>query len=317
VDNFPPVSGGGGKLSLMNARAGSEVEKSRDRDSRPGPVYDAVLKAMFEFDLRGACRLLGVPVEGEPVALAVEFTLTTKVVDLLVKVGPNRLMHVEYARRASDELVPRMLLYRGLIMQQFPKHHLSQHIVVLGEGTVTGFDNYEQNDFAVNLDVLYLRDADPDQFMDDVNFAPLALLRRIDPAEKVKVAARVIEMIRERGGKRLAQLLEFIAVLAVIASDRAVVEKIIEETEMTVESIAEFYRDTSVGQQLCQEGKEKGREEEREALLAALITERFGPSPQAAALAHRLARLPDGAHAVHLITTATSLGDLQPPDSAG
>jgi hypothetical protein len=221
----------------MNTRGETHADELKEGGSRPGPVYDAVLKAMFEFDLRGVCQLLGVPVQGEPVALSVEFTLTTKLVDLLVLVGPNRLMHVEYARRASDDLVGRMLLYRGPIMQQFPKHHVSQHIVVLGEGTVSGYDDYRANDFAVNLQVLYLRDADPDTFLGDVNFAPQAMLRGAGPAESVKVAARVIDVVRERRGERLEQLLEFIAVLAVIASDPAVVEKIIEETEMTVEAL--------------------------------------------------------------------------------
>jgi hypothetical protein len=206
-----------------------------------------------------------------------------------------------------------MLLYRGLIMQQFPKHHVSQHIVVLGEGTVSGYDDYQANDFAVKLQVLYLRDADPDTFLGDVNFAPLAMLRRAGPAESVKVAARVIDVVRERGGERLEQLLEFIAVLAVIASDPAVVEKIIEETEMTVESIAEFYRETRVGQRLQAEGREK----ERESLLMALLAERFGPGPELAALAHRLARVPDGATAVHLIATATSLDELQQAEPMG
>jgi hypothetical protein len=94
-------------------------------------VYDAILKATFEGDLPGACRLLRVPVNGEPEALSAEFTLTAMSVDLLARVGPGRLLHIEYARRASRDLVARMLIYRGLIMQQHPKHHVSQHILVV------------------------------------------------------------------------------------------------------------------------------------------------------------------------------------------
>jgi hypothetical protein len=296
-----------------------DARGDRDNDetaggSRPGPVYDAALKAMFEADLLGACRLLGVPVTGELQALSGEFTLTTQAVDLLARIGPGRLMHVEYARRASTDLVARMLVYRGLLMQEHPKHHISQHIVVLGEGTVSGHDDYAGNDFAVSLGLLYLRSADPDRFVKDASFAPLAMLRRGDPTELERVASRVVEVVRSRGGERVGQLLEFTTVLAVIASDPAVVEKIIEETEMTVESVAEFYRDTGFGRRLRDEGREEGREEERESLLAALLADRFGEHPALPALARRLARLSDGAAAVHAITTAATLEDLQQAD---
>src|SRR4051812_44294514 len=113
----------------MDAREQLDEETSTEGGSRPGPVYDSVLKVMFESDLLGACRLLGIEVEGEPVALPTEFTQTQRIVDLLVQVGPGRLMHVEYARKVTGDLVPRMLTYRGLVMQLRPKNHVTQHII--------------------------------------------------------------------------------------------------------------------------------------------------------------------------------------------
>jgi hypothetical protein len=64
-------------------------DESPEGASRPGPLYDAILKATFEGDLSGACRLLGVAVDGEPEALSEEFTLTTRQVD---PSAPERLL---------------------------------------------------------------------------------------------------------------------------------------------------------------------------------------------------------------------------------
>ena len=140
-------------------------------------------------------------------------------------------------------------------------------------------------------------------------------MRRGDRAELEKVARRVVKVVRERGGERTEQLLEFVSVLAVIASNPDVVERIIEETEMTVESVAEFYRDTRFGQKLRAEGREEGRdeglEEGRETLLSALLLDRFGERPELSSLARLLAQWPDPVQAVHAVTTATTIEELQ------
>jgi hypothetical protein len=184
---------------------------------------------------------------------------------------------VDHARRSAKDLVARMLTCRGLIMQLLPKCHVRQHVLVLGEGIVEGHDDFATNDFALNLQVV--------------------------------IRARGV---RARGGGRTAKLLEFVTILAVIASDPDVVEKIIEETEMTVESVAEVYRDTKFGRKL----RAEGREEERESLPAAVLLERFGEHPELTAIAQRLAAWPDGATAVHAITTAVGVEELRHADPA-
>jgi len=80
---------------------------------------------------------------------------------------------------------------------------------------------------------------------------------------------------------------------------------------MTVESVAEFYRDTRFGQKLRAEGRDKGLEEGREMLLSALLLDRFGERPELSSLARRLAQLPDPFQAVHAVTTATMIDELQ------
>ncbi len=216
--------------------------------------------------------------------MSAEFTLTTRKVDLLARVGPAQLMHVEYARRATSDLVPRDAGLPGPDYEAVSETSSKPAHRGAGEGTVDGHDDFAENDFAVNLRLLYLRDADPDRFVPEVNFAPLAMLHRGDPVELEQVAAGVVGEILARGGDRIGDFLECVSVLALIASDPRIVEKIIEEAEMaveTVETVAAFYRDTRFGRKL--------RAEAHEELLAALLVERFGEHPEVAGVAHRLA----------------------------
>jgi hypothetical protein len=93
---------------------------------------------------------------------------------------------------------------------------------------------------------------------------------------------------------------------------------------MSVDSVADLFRDTKFGQALVEQGLEQGREEGLEQgleqgavrLLTALLHDRFGFHSAIPVLARRLNRWPDSLAAVHAITSATSLDDLlnaQPP----
>ena len=85
--------------------------------------------------------------------------------DLIMEVGPQRLMQVEFETSPGSDLVQRMLDYRSRIMYRHPGYHLTQYIVVLGSGLVTGFDDLEQLGFALQVKVVYLRDCDPQEFL--------------------------------------------------------------------------------------------------------------------------------------------------------
>ena len=71
---------------------------------------------------------------------------------------------------------------------------------------------------------------------------------------------------------------------------------------MTVESIADFYSETEVGQEIRRRGQER--------TLAALLHSRFGDHAQIPAIATRLAHLPDQAEAIDAITRAQSPDEL-------
>ena len=113
----------------------------------------------------------------------------------------------------------------------------------------------------------------------------------------------------------MVELLQSTTVLASIASDRTVVEKIIEETEMTMESVAEFYMDTPFGHIIRDSGRAEGVNEGREELLTALLVERFGEQADVKEAAHRFATWSNAAAAVHAISTATAFDDLPDTES--
>jgi hypothetical protein len=263
-------------------------------------------------------------------------TATTLEVDLLVEImgGPDgpELMHVEYQVRPEKDFVLRMLAYRTRLMQRYPGVRLTQHVIVLKDGVVSGHDD-PGNGFTLDLKVLYLREHDPADFLSHPVLAPLAVLARGSPQEREQTLLKAFHLIRSSGHPRGSELHQAAASLASLRLGRPTIESLRRESEMSVEPIIEFYRDTEWGQGLQAigraEGFEQGREQGREQgieqgieqgqarILLALLRARFGQHPQLSGLAERLAAWNES-EAVEAITGATSLVELlkvQAPDS--
>lgn len=223
-------------------------------------------------------------------------------------------------RDVTSDLVARLLIYRGLILREHPRKHVTQHVVVLGNGRLRGYDDLSGQGFALDLRVTYLREVSASVFLAEPGLAPLAALACGSNGERQLAFAAGLRLIHERGGQRSRELLEFAAVLATIRLDRHTINKIVKEIGMTVESIAAEFYDTEFGQELVRMGRVEGRNEARvEArveMLTALLTERFGDHPDLPATARRLADWPGGA-AVHAVTSATTWEDIpaEPPPS--
>lgn len=289
---------------------------------RPGPVFDTALRRMIEMDPVAACALLGVDLREPPEVLTATFPSSTLSADLLLRVGPARLVHVEYMRSGAADLVARMLVYRGLIMRTYPGQHLNQHVIVLGDGKVSGHQDFPGQGFMLELGLAYLRDLDPDLFLAGASLAPLATLCRGGPGQRARTFAQVLRVIDKDGGDRVAELLEFATVLATIRLDSNTIDTIIREAVMTVESLVEFFRDTEMGKKAIQEGLrrgleeghhrglEEGRDQTRAEIFEALLHERFADDPRIPALVEKLGGWPDLTAAVHAISSASSLDEL-------
>jgi hypothetical protein len=74
------------------------------RPSRPGPIHDWSMRSLVEADPAAFCDWIDVPLTGRPQLLAARFTDVTTEADLLVRVGPDRLLHAEYEREGARGL---------------------------------------------------------------------------------------------------------------------------------------------------------------------------------------------------------------------
>jgi hypothetical protein len=289
------------------------------RKHRPGPVYDTAMRGVFEGDPAAACDLLGIEItlpSGIPEILPTSFPVTTKSADLLLRVGSDRLAHIEYARHATADLVPRMLGYRSLFMLAHHHDLLVQHVIVLGDGRVRGHDQPTTQRFWLDLNVVYLRELDPSRCLVNASMAPLAALGRGSPDDRAQAYSEALTKIYKEGGPRVGELLTWTTVLATITVDPIIMRKIVEEVGMTVEDTTELFKGLVWGQTLITSAREEGLEQGVEQSLVVRLEERFGSDTDVRAIAHRLALWPDAASAFRAITAASSLADLadaQPP----
>ena len=236
-------------------------------------------------------------------------------------------MQVEFETSPGSDLVQRMLDYRSRIMYRHPGYHLTQYIVVLGSGLVTGFDDLERLGFALQVKVVYLRDCDPQEFLGNPAMAPFAVPARGSRAERERSLRAALRLIRDSDHPQKRVLLQVLDGLAGIRLDRATVERTEKENGMSIEPLVEFYLDTELGQRMVdigrqqglgqglEQGREQGLEQGRERLLLALMRVRFGDDPELPTVARRLAVWPEEAAVTAITAAATSLVLLnaQPP----
>jgi hypothetical protein len=290
-------------------------------------VYDAAVRLWAEVAPAEVAAwldlaLAGVPpptVRRRPARLAAPVVEA----DLILEVGPRRLMHVEFETSPGPDLVQRMLDYRARLMYRYPGYQVTQYIVVLGAGVVTGYDELERLGFALDIKVVYLRDCDPQEFLSNPVLAPLAVLARGSQAEREQSLGAALRLIRDSGHPQLRVLLQVLDGLAGMRLDRLTVERAEKENKLSIEPMVAFYLGTEVGQRMVDigrqeglgQGRDQGQEQGRERLLLALLRARFTDSPPLPTIARRLAGWPeeDAVAAITAATTPLALLDAQPP----
>jgi hypothetical protein len=200
---------------------GTSESETEGKPGGPGPIYDAAMRGVVEGDPAAFCRLLDIAVStggGQPELLSASFASPERTLhaDLLLRVGPTRLVHVEYERRPSVDLIARMFVYLLAILNHHSGAKVSQHVVVLGTREIREYPGTAVHVFWKSVSVCFLRDVDPARFLKEVSLAPMAALGRGDDARRTSVFAEAVTMIRDGGGSRMQDLLEFAATLASI-----------------------------------------------------------------------------------------------------
>jgi hypothetical protein len=297
---------------------GAELEAAPEIDSSIDQPYDAMMRRWAERNLPTVAGWLDPTVAGLPPKAYVQrpatFALPSIFADLLTTAGKNRLLHVEYETSPRPGLIVRMFNYRARIMTLYPRARLSQHVIVLGSGRVRGHDDVK-NGFILDVQVVYLRERDPAEFLHDPVMAPLAVLARGPRRRRERSFAAALRLIRDSAHPRTGDLLQIAETLALIRLDAITIRRIRKENGMSIQPIVDHYRDTEVGQHLQRLGRQEGRQEEKASMLFALLHARFGDQPETAAIVRRLSGWTDSA-AVEAILSAPNLSTLitaEPP----
>jgi hypothetical protein len=279
----------------------------------PTQLYDLSLRRLVESHLSSVAVWLDPSLAGSSPAVFVRrstaLVLPVVYADLLIEAGPGRLMHVEYETEPRASLVARMFQYRARIMHQFPDRRLTQHVIVLGKGTVRGHDDLDAHGFALDLDVVYLREQDPGPLLRDAALSPLAVLARGSPRGRATNLARAYRVISEIDEPDRTDLLHIADSLATLRLRHDTIDRIRKENLMSADPYVDFYRGTNVGVELIAEGRAEGRREGQVSMLQALLCARFGDQPACLDAANRLAGK-SGDVAIATISAADTLAEL-------
>jgi hypothetical protein len=162
--------------------------------SRPGPVHDRAMHYIIENDLDAVCDWLDIKTTVPIDLLSPEFTAESSRADLLVRVGPKRLLHAEYIRTPRADVYVRMIGYRAQIMRRYPNMTLTQYAIVLGTGRLRSGDDPE-NGFFLGLRTIYLSRTDPSEFLSRPGLAALSLLAKGDQQTRTQSAMTALQQI--------------------------------------------------------------------------------------------------------------------------
>jgi hypothetical protein len=299
---------------IPEPRDGAGLEPGSSVDGSIGQPYDSVMRRWVQQNLATVIGWLDPAAAGLARSAyapqAATFALPTITADHLTLVGRNRLVHIEYETSPRKSLVPRLLNYRARIMTLYPKHRLTQHVIVLGDGRVRGHDD-ESNGFTLTLHVVYLRERDAQDYLANPVLAPLAVLTKGPRARRERAFAAALRLIRDSRLPGTAELIQAAETLAHIRLDRPTIDRIRKENAMSIQPLVDHYRDTEVGQLLQQ----IGQLEEKKNLLRELLLANFGESADIAAVVERLSGWSDR-QAMQAILAARSIQDLltsEPP----
>ena len=290
--------------------------------TNPGPVYDNALCLLARRDLATICAWLGIPTRPDTIDRGEALPAATLHADLIAETTPGHLAHVEFVRTPGNDMTRRMLDYRARIMTLHPHHTLTQHVVVLAQGTVPPL-LHDGQELTLHLHITYLRDQDPTTLLTDPALAPLAVLAHATNhsarVENLRHALTVINTVDDDHHRH--DLVHTTATLAGIHLDPVTIEQLTKEAGMPFtldeDTVAgRIIAATAEARGLARgearglaRGEAQGEARERVQTYTALLTRTFGDDPRIPTLAQHLADLPRE-QALDAALTATTLDDL-------
>jgi hypothetical protein len=304
----------------------AEVDEDDDelntKDPLPDWVYEEAAGRLFRMAPESHLKLLGVPVTGPIEFLPMPGPENPKPTSIqLYRLSDGRAAQVHCVQKVPKDLVPTMGLHRAALLQTHPIDNLEQYVVVLGDGTVRRHDDPVHTGRYFELNLLYVKDVEPEWFALSSGFALLCRSRAapwvsqlLQPAGATlepfvvppDAGADVLHEMDENQPGIPAQLVSLFfdgrfgpppdVPLAARGSGWAAALT----TALALHAITEF---GSVRRLI-------GRREGIADVLGDVLRERFGRHPDIPALAYQLAGLPDLDAVLQIITAADELDDL-------
>jgi hypothetical protein len=276
---------------------------------RRGPVYDDAMKILADDDLGALLSVFGI--SGGVQRLNVELAASTMKADLLAQT-PGGIVHVEFVKDATPDLELRMVDYRLRLRRRHRVTPIAQYVLVLRDILVPErYDDVDGGRLSCSWTVVRLPELDPVVLLGSPTTAALASLARGSSVQRSAVLTAAAELITaDTDPDRRDVLMGAAATLASIVLPGHTIITALKEATMPVP-----VRDTPLGRELYEEGRQEGRQEgDRQAVLRLtrlMLRRRFGDGdPRVDAIAARLATLPDEERLTRLIS-ATSLEELQ------
>ena len=276
---------------------------------QPGPIYDDAMKLLADDDLAALLSVVGVAGDGVE-RLSVELPGATTRADLLARTSGG-LVHVEFVKDATPDLDLRMVDYRLRLRRQDRATPIAQYVLVLRDLAVPEhYDDVDAGQLRCWWTVVHVSSLDPVRLLSTPTTAALAALASGTTTQRAAMFVAAAELITAHADPdRRDALVGAASTLASIVLPRSTIRIALKEAAMPVP-----VRDTPLGRELYEEGRQDGRQEGRQEavldLTVLMLRQRFGDDPRCGAVAAALVDLPDEERLAR-VTAATSLDDLE------
>lgn len=241
--------------------------------SQPAQPFDQAVRQLLGRAPREFARVvLGVDLPGEVRCLPTQlFTHRLEVDGLVVEVGSDRVVHVEFQTRADRGLGRRMLRYRVGLEVDYDR--AEQHVVLLHpDADFGGIGEYEVEDLSLSYRVHRVWEMDPDVFLATPVLAPLAVLGRAGSVEaRVVLAERALGCVAGLGPPVGQEAVSWLYLLGNLYLGTNVLDQLIRRSAMGI-NIEDF----PVIQELMAKGRAEGRAEARIELVAHQVRLKYG-----------------------------------------
>jgi hypothetical protein len=216
---------------------------------------------------------------------------------------------VEFVKDVSPDLDLRMVDYRLRLRRQDRTVPIAQYVLVLRDLAVPDrYVDVDNGQLGCWWTVVRISALDPVRLLSTPTTAALAVLAPATAAHRASMLVAAAELIRAHADPaRRDALVAAAATLASIVLPRRTIRTAPKEAAPVP------VRDTPLGRELYEEGRQEGRQEGDRAavvrLTVLMLRQRFGDDPRCEAVAEALADLPDEERLARL-AAAGSLDDL-------